>query len=226
MRTELELNSDNLRDTHWLGEVVDNKDPLKNGRCKVRVYGKFDSLPDEAIPWASCGNRNAPGQHIIPEKGTIVAITFDNGNIYVPVYTFNINQSKNLKSEILENASKPEDVISFIYDVARNFRFYKSEEDGMVITTGKDKDAQPMIRFIDNKIFIHADNIFIASAKDDEAEPAVKGETLRKMLDDFMSAFTTHIHPTPTGPSGPPPAPELTKVKTLQSNLEKIKQKK
>ena len=221
MATELELNSDNLRDTHWLGEIVDNKDPLKNGRCKVKVYGKFDLIPIEAIPWAACGNRHAVGQHIIPAIGDIVAITFDNGNIYAPVYTYNINQNKNLKKEVLENSARPQDVISFIYDIARNFRFYKSEEDGMVITTGKDKDAQPMLRFIDNKIYLNANNIFIATTKDDESEPAVRGETLRAILDDLMNAFNAHTHPTPSGPSGTPI--NVSDVKIIQGDIETIK---
>lgn len=226
MKTELELGYDNLRDSHWLGEVVDNKDPLNNGRCRVRVFGKFDLLETDTIPWASNGNRNTIGHHAPPAIGNIVAITFDNGNIYAPVYSFEVNQNKDLKSEILEQVEKPEEVISLIYDVAKNFRFYKSEEDGLIITTGKDKTAQPMIRFKDDKIYIHADNIFIASQMDDETEPAVKGETLRKMLDDFMNAYNAHTHPTPTGPSGPPIPPDVTKIKKLQSNLEKIKQKK
>ena len=38
-----ELESDNLRETHWLGEVVSNEDPTKLGRCKVKVFGKFDN---------------------------------------------------------------------------------------------------------------------------------------------------------------------------------------
>ena len=33
-----ELNIDNLRDSHWIGEVVDNSDPLLDGRCRVRVF--------------------------------------------------------------------------------------------------------------------------------------------------------------------------------------------
>ena len=45
-----ELFKDNLRDQHWLGEVVVNEDPLLNGRCRVKVYGKFDKLTDDAIP--------------------------------------------------------------------------------------------------------------------------------------------------------------------------------
>lgn len=226
MSTEFELGSDNLRDTHWLGEVVDNKDPLKNGRCKVKVYGKFDNIPNDAIPWAAAGNRIAAGQHLIPRVGDIVAITFDNGNVYAPVYSYQVNQNKQLKEEILNSAAKPEDVVSIIYDAVRNFRFYKSEEDGLIITTGKDKKSQPMIRFFEDKIYLNSNNIFIATSPNDESEPAVRGETLRAILNDFMSAFNSHTHPTPTGPSGPPIAPELPKVKGLQSKLEKIKQKK
>lgn len=215
-----------FRDGHWLGEVIDNKDPLKNGRCKVKVYGTFDNLTDDTIPWASAGNRMAVGQHLIPNVGDIVAVTFDNGNIYAPVYSYQINQNKKLKSEVLDSAAKPEDVIALIYDATRNFRFYKSEEDGLIITTGKDKTSQPMIKFKDDKIYLNSNNIFIATSPTDESEPAVRGETLRGILDDFMNAFNSHTHPTPTGPSGPPIAPELPKVKGLQSKLEKIKQKK
>ena len=39
-----ELVNDNLRETHWLGEVVVNEDPLLQGRVRVKVFGKFDKL--------------------------------------------------------------------------------------------------------------------------------------------------------------------------------------
>lgn len=226
MSTELELSSDNLRESHWLGEVVDNQDPLKNGRCKVRVFGKFDSLPNEAIPWATSMTRDNVGSHHIPRVGDIVAVRFDNGNMYHPEYWFQVNQNKELKEELLAGASEPHNVVSIVYDAARNVRIYWSKEDGFVITTGKDKESQPMVRMIDDKIYLNSNNIFIATSKDDESEPAVRGETLRSILDNFMNVFNSHTHPTPTGPSGPPIPPDVTKVKQLQSKLEKIKQKK
>ena len=34
-----ELFRDNLRDSHWLGEVVDIEDPLLQGRARVIVFG-------------------------------------------------------------------------------------------------------------------------------------------------------------------------------------------
>ena len=60
-----ELFRDNLRDAHWLGEVVDIEDPLLQGRARVKVYGKFDKLPNDAIPWATPQNRETPGMHVV-----------------------------------------------------------------------------------------------------------------------------------------------------------------
>lgn len=226
MATEHELGSDNIRDTHWLGEVVDNKDPLHNGRCRVKVFGKFDTLPIDTIPWASPSNVMAPGQHLIPRLGDIVSIVFDNGNIYLPTYSYQINQNPELKKDILEGSSSPENVISLIYDALRNFRFYSSKEDGLVMTTGSDKHAAPMIRFSpDGKIFINSENIFIASGWQDESEPAVKGETLRKTLNQFMDSFINHTHLTPSGvPTSVPIPPANIQVTAEKSKLESIKQ--
>ena len=36
-----ELFKDNLRDTHWIGEVVENVDPNKLGRCRIKVLKIF-----------------------------------------------------------------------------------------------------------------------------------------------------------------------------------------
>ena len=40
------------RAQHFLGVVVDNKDPEFRARCKVRVFGIFDDVKDEDLPWA------------------------------------------------------------------------------------------------------------------------------------------------------------------------------
>lgn len=226
MATEHEFGSDNIRDTHWLGEVVDNKDPLHNGRCRVKVFGKFDTLPIDTIPWASPSNVMAPGQHLIPRLGDIVSIVFDNGNIYLPTYSYHVNQNPELKKDILDGSASPENVISLIYDSLRNFRFYNSKEDGLIMTTGSDNHAAPMIRFSpDGKIFINSENIFIASSWQDESEPAVKGETLRKTLSQFMDAFISHTHLSPSGvPTSPPIPPANIQVTTEKAKLETIKQ--
>ncbi len=39
-----------MKNTHF-GFVVDNNDPLKVGRCKVKLVGLYDSIKDEDLPW-------------------------------------------------------------------------------------------------------------------------------------------------------------------------------
>jgi hypothetical protein len=100
------LNQDDLVVQEFLGEVVDNNDPEFSGRCKVRVYGKFDgresfddsasafSIPDEDLPWAypagqtvfGGGSSYGAGSLSVPKIGSKVKIRFNGGNLYAPEY--------------------------------------------------------------------------------------------------------------------------------------------
>lgn len=222
MATNKELERDNVRETHWLGEIVDNEDPRNLGRCKVKVYGKFDLLETESIPWATPMNRNSVGFHHVPKVGDIVAVRFDNGNIYHPEYWFQINQNKDLQSDVLDSSSEPHNVISLVYDAERNIRIYYSPEDGLVLTSGDNKDAAPMLRFSsDGKIFINSDNIYISSSKDDTSQPAVKGQALQDILNDIINDIKTHVHPS----SGAPMLPSTSiNLSIIQKRLKSIKQ--
>ena len=214
-----ELYKDNLRDTHWLGEVVDNADPKNLGRCRIKVYGKFDQLPNDAIPWATPMNRDHVGSHAIPNIGTIVAVRFDNGNLYHPEYWFQINQSKALKEDILDQSEAAQDVVSLVYDEVRNIRIYHSPEDGLVIARGTGAKERPLIQideqgFIkittDEKIFLDAGNVFLSNTgegSEDETEPVVRGASLQEWLQKLLDDYKSHFHPTGVGPSGPPAAP-------------------
>lgn len=223
MSTEKELNTDNLRDTHWLGEVIDNVDPLKLGRCKVKVLGKYDNLPDDAIQWATPMNRNAVGSHHVPRIGDIVSARFDNGNLYHPEYWFQIEQNLFLKEDILDGAGNAENVISLVYDAERNVRIYHSEEDGLVITRGFGAKERPIIQIdevgdikisTDDRIFIDSGDVYLSNtgeSGEDTSEPAVRGKSLEAWLDEYLTLFENHIHPTGVGPSGTavslPPTP-------------------
>lgn len=224
-----ELFIDNVRDSHWLGEVVVNADPLNDGRCRVKVFGKFDQLPDDAIPWATPMNRDQVGAHAVPRVGDIVAVRFDNGNIYHPEYWFQIDQNTELKDDILNTSDAPHDVISLVYDAERNLRIYHSPEDGLVITRGSGAKERPLIQideegFIkistDAKIFLDAGDIFVSNTGEggaDETEPAVRGQSLQDWLQMWLDDYNTHIHPTGVGPSGPPMPPTPALVAKLSS---------
>lgn len=91
-----------LVDKAFLGIVLNNDDPKRLGRIKVRVIDVFDNITEDAIPWAS-PNKDLAGQEFsIPSVSKIVSVEFENGHIYTPVYTyaqnFNINLEKKLQS--------------------------------------------------------------------------------------------------------------------------------
>lgn len=75
----------------YSGIVVDNNDPDKQGKCKIRVYGIFGpDIPDKDLPWAIpdfsfIGSK--VGNFIVPPKDAIVKVYFDNGEVYLPHYT-------------------------------------------------------------------------------------------------------------------------------------------
>jgi hypothetical protein len=98
--------------TKYLGEVVDVMDPLREGRCKVRVFSIFDALPVEDIPWAIQSQKPAffgqdarAGSISIPKKGAIVNVRFNNGDLYSPEY----EQAQELGEDILEELKKSSD---------------------------------------------------------------------------------------------------------------------
>lgn len=113
-----DLAKDNLTGTQWVGIIEDNQDPIFQGRCKVRVYGKFDGRVDPAnpnsdfnistdnLPWARPanlfmgGSGTGAGNYTVPKIGTQVYVTFDNGNLYSPIFHHNIYQSDDVLAEI------------------------------------------------------------------------------------------------------------------------------
>jgi len=85
-----DLYKDDLSKMEFNGVVVDDQDPLNLGRARVRVFGKFDQLSNEDLPWAmpvrgiSFGSSGGSGQYSSPRKDAIVRVRFNNGNIYSP----------------------------------------------------------------------------------------------------------------------------------------------
>lgn len=77
----------------WTGTVVDNSDPLRLGRVRVRIYGLYDDVQDGALPWALSEDTwlgSNASNIVIPEKGTVVRGIFEDGDIYKPVYNSRI----------------------------------------------------------------------------------------------------------------------------------------
>lgn len=150
--TGADLRSDNLKDTSWVGIIEETNDDLFEGRCRIRVLGKMDQrtdptditsnyiLPTEALPWArpsvasSGGSATGSGTFSIPKLGSVVRITFDNGNYYAPVYHQSLFPSDEVKAEI-QSAYPNSHVL--IYDTAFGLTGGGNEE----VTNGREGES-------------------------------------------------------------------------------------
>jgi hypothetical protein len=103
-----------------LGEIVDINDPLKQGRARIRVFGFYDDLEIDDIPWAeqisglSFSSARGNGNISIPRVGATVNVQFDGSNYYKCFYEFEKESAPALLAEI---ANSYEGAQSIWYDV-------------------------------------------------------------------------------------------------------------
>jgi len=76
----------------WRGVVVENQDPKKLGRIKVRIPSLLDVEDVEALPWVypsyqAGGGRDDSGSVLIPDIDTEVFIEFPYNSIYSGIYS-------------------------------------------------------------------------------------------------------------------------------------------
>ncbi len=76
---------------NYRGEVVSVGDPAGAGRIKVRVFGVFDDLTVNQIPWCEfadpfMGGHAGEGGFLVPNVGAHVWVFFEAGDHMQPVY--------------------------------------------------------------------------------------------------------------------------------------------
>ena len=90
----------------YQGIVEDVNDPLKIGRCKIRIDWLHGEIPTADLPWANpkhalfFGKNGQAGCISIPKEGAMLEVTFSGGNIYAPEYHIMQELEETVKEEL------------------------------------------------------------------------------------------------------------------------------
>lgn len=144
----------------FYGEVVDNDDPDQEGRCKVKIYGVYESdspvyetqsdgsskvvgtekveIPVEDLPWASPGSSKVFGggedggfgDISIPKMGAIVRVQFAEGDTYNPEWYSIAYVNQAVKDEIADSYLNSHVIL---YDVDEELKAFYTPSKGFEI---------------------------------------------------------------------------------------------
>ncbi len=114
----------------YVGVVEDNNDPKKMGRVKVRVLDVFDNTPLENIPWANPWKDLSGDEFLLPDKGKIVTVVFENANINNPEFIFSDHYNANLEKKLTQlSESDYLSMKSLIFD--HKTQIYVNDSEGL-----------------------------------------------------------------------------------------------
>jgi len=202
----------------YLGRVVDNQDPLYQGRARINVFGILDGIPTEDLPWAeqiaglSFGGTFGNGNISIPRIGTIVAVHFEESNYYKMNYHYIKEISDDLQAELREENSYY-GTQSLIYDSEAEpgtLKVIYTRKKGLLLELGNASvqldtqnggELRVVIKMGDDEIRMENQKVIINSNSIELGENAAENLILG---DTFLQLFNTHTHPTAVGPSGVP----------------------
>jgi hypothetical protein len=233
--------SDDLYGTPWLGEVVDIEDPQFIGRIKIKVFGKFDQVPTEDIPWAYPGNNitgsspSGGGFFSVPKMGSIVSVKFENGNLYHPEYFFIQKISDEAKDEI-KGSYKNAHVILYDTITEGSLKMFFTEEKGLMFDYKetqiniKPDNSMTVLNPNGDSIILNNDGTVIVKTSKEATikSPAVvidaankielgKGAFEKLILgDSFMALFNAHTHIGNMGAPTTPPVVPMTPAQLSQ----------
>jgi hypothetical protein len=213
----------------YLGKVVDIKDPLYQGRARIEVFGIFDGIPSDYLPWAeqisglAFGGSFGGGNISIPRLGSVVAVEFEDNNYYKMNYHYIKEISKDLLTELSEDNSY-DGTQALIYDSEAQpgaLKMIYTRKKGLVFQLGdatiqidtqnagtnKEK-LRIVLKLNDDEVRMEKQGakqkVIVKSQNIELGEGAIEKLVLGST---FLTFFNAHTHPTGVGPSGVPVVP-------------------
>lgn len=179
------LNKD-ITKREWVGTVISTDDPLKMFRCKIRIFGLFDDIEDDLIPW--CFQKNSTtfaggdggfGSGSTPKVGHLVNVKF-NTDIYSGEYYAIQNINETLRQEISDDY---ENVHILTFDEDEDLRVLYTQNQGFIM------------KLKDTLINVKNDNsIFITNPNGDSIELTNEGFLTIKTGDDITAETAKNLN--------------------------------
>jgi uncharacterized protein involved in type VI secretion and phage assembly len=203
--------------------VVDNSDPQKRGRLRLRVPSVLgpDVVSGWALPCAPYGGRAGRGFFFIPEKDDGVWVEFEAGLLEYPVWVGTFWSQPGGTTEVPPPADQQSPPTSKVIKTGKHTIEFADEDNKEAITvtdtTNKntitiDKNGVLVVDGNGNKIKLESGGVTIESSKikvgAGATDKLVKGDTLKTLLDVWYKLLATHVHP--NGNMGSPTGPAVT----------------
>lgn len=171
----------------YIGKVIYNNDPTHSGRCKIGVFGLFDGLPQESVPWfypmtGTVFGSSGAGNLSVPKIGTVVRVRFSNNDVYSGEYTCIQNMDVDMIEAIRDDYQGTH---VLLYDSEADVSVMYQNESGFTIKLhdseiriGADGIIQLIHQNQTNIIEILDDQINIVAAGDGTAINISSGDTV------------------------------------------------
>lgn len=213
--------------------VVDNADPQKRGRLRVRVPSVLgDVVSGWALPCAPYGGHAGRGIFFIPEKDDGVWVEFESGLLEYPIWVGAFWSQPGGTTEVPPPADQQNPPTSKIIKTGKH-TIELADEDGkeaivVTDTTNKntitlDKNGVVVVDQNGNKVKLESGGVTIESSKikigSGASEKLIKGDTLKSLLDSWFQQVAFHVHPNGNMGSPTGPAPTLSAPPQLTSAL-------
>ncbi len=178
-------------ENYYIATVVDNNDPDKIGRVRVKINHLHYNIPDSDCPWAY---QDRSFTSNIPEVGDKVRVYFEEPKHFrYPFYTTKIT---------LSDYHGHNQSIGSMSGSYPNVKYIRLKNGVSIAINSSETEASIVAGSAE--IYISPEGEIHLQGSNGSLEFALLGETTQTFLKDILTAIISHVHASPVGNTSPP----------------------